>query len=271
VDPVQSDGTFDVANPLSANAQPVDSGSAANIVAVIVLVLLVGSLIERATSAVRPAKRLEARLLRLTHQRVRWLVLGLAVIGVGLAISLVAGAFDNVAVLILAIGVVIAFGTVLFAAASPSPQKRLTDWSVGLMIVAGFAVAAYLAYVESTLSDAVCGLLGNCNIVQQSEYARLLGVPIGIIGAVGYIAIGLTWWLARRQPSATSGRLLFGMTIFGVAFSTYLTFLEPFVIKASCAWCLTSSIIMLVLMWLVYESRLPNEKPSRPRKYAHQH
>jgi uncharacterized membrane protein len=40
------------------------------------------------------------------------------------------------------------------------------------------------------------------------------------------------------------------MTAFGLAFSIYLTFLEPFVIGATCAWCLTSAIVMTALFWL---------------------
>jgi uncharacterized membrane protein len=43
---------------------------------------------------------------------------------------------------------------------------------------------------------------------------------------------------------------VFGMTAFGVLFSLYLTFLEPFVIRAVCAWCITSSVIMTLLMLL---------------------
>ena len=39
------------------------------------------------------------------------------------------------------------------------------------------------------------------------------------------------------------------MAWFGVLFSIYLTFLEPFVIGASCAWCLSSAIVMTLILW----------------------
>jgi len=42
----------------------------------------------------------------------------------------------------------------------------------------------------------------------------------------------------------------FGLAAGGTLFSIYLTFLEPFVIGATCAWCLTSAIIMTALLWL---------------------
>ena len=43
---------------------------------------------------------------------------------------------------------------------------------------------------------------------------------------------------------------LLAMAAFGTLFSIYLTFLEPFVIGATCAWCLTSAVVMTLLMLL---------------------
>ncbi|MDX9956304.1 MAG: vitamin K epoxide reductase family protein, partial [Anaerolineae bacterium] len=79
-------------------------------------------------------------------------------------------------------------------------------------------------------------------------------LPIAVLGLSGYIAIGAAWVVARwsRPPWANLAQLaLAGMVWFGVAFSIYLTFLEPFVIGATCAWCLTSAVIMTALLWLV--------------------
>jgi uncharacterized membrane protein len=90
--------------------------------------------------------------------------------------------------------------------------------------------------------------------VQQSEYARLFGVlPIGILGIIGYILILFAWVGARfgQGRLATYAHLaMLGLTAFGVLFSIYLTFLEPFIIGATCAWCLTSAIITTALLWL---------------------
>jgi uncharacterized membrane protein len=82
----------------------------------------------------------------------------------------------------------------------------------------------------------------------------LFGVlPIGVLGLVGYAAILLAWLVARF----TRGRLaeltlagLWGMTLLGTLFSMYLTFLEPFVIGATCAWCLTSAAIITLMLWI---------------------
>jgi uncharacterized membrane protein len=124
--------------------------------------------------------------------------------------------------------------------------------TIPLLCLIGMIVAGYLTYVETHQVEAVCGPVGDCNTVQQSEYARVFGfLPVGVLGLIGYGAILLAWLTARY----TGGRLadlavlfVFVMTVLGTLFSIYLTFLEPFVIGASCVWCLTSAVIMTALM-----------------------
>lgn len=126
--------------------------------------------------------------------------------------------------------------------------------AIPIIAVVGIAVAAYLSYVETSGGEAVCGPVGDCNAVQQSEYAELFGlVPIGVLGLVGYLVVLGAWWVARtdHNPVSDWARIgLFAGAVGGVVFSIYLTFLEPFVIGATCAWCLTSAVIVTALMWL---------------------
>jgi uncharacterized membrane protein/thiol-disulfide isomerase/thioredoxin len=135
-----------------------------------------------------------------------------------------------------------------------SPKAISPSLAIPVITLIGIVIAAYMSYVETTHVTAVCGPVGDCNTVQQSEYARLFGIlPIGVLGLVGYIAILLTWMVVRfgsgRNVHLASLALL-TMTLVGTLFSIYLTFLEPFVIGATCAWCLSSAIIMTVLLWL---------------------
>jgi uncharacterized membrane protein/thiol-disulfide isomerase/thioredoxin len=128
------------------------------------------------------------------------------------------------------------------------------NWAIPILCIIGLGVAGYLAYVETTQVEAVCGPVGDCNSVQQSEYARLFGIlPIGILGMAGYVMILLAWVIGRsinKRKAAYASMALLGMNAFGVVFSIYLTFLEPFVIGATCAWCLSSAIIMTALFLL---------------------
>lgn len=134
------------------------------------------------------------------------------------------------------------------------PTPEWLEWAIPLLALFGLGVAAYLAYVETQAVPAVCGPVGDCNAVQSSEYARLFGVlPIGVLGVLGYAAILAAWlwgqWRSDRLADYAPLAIL-GMTVFGTAFSLYLTYLEEFVIRAVCAWCLTSAVIMTALMVL---------------------
>jgi len=130
---------------------------------------------------------------------------------------------------------------------------ELPSWPIPLLAVVGIAVSSYLGSIESSGTEAVCGPVGDCNAVQDSEYAQLLGVPIGVLGVLGYSVLLAGWVISRL----VHGRMADWALVFvalgafgGTLFSTYLTFLEPFVIGATCMWCITSALTMLGLMWL---------------------
>jgi uncharacterized membrane protein len=131
--------------------------------------------------------------------------------------------------------------------------KPWPNWVVFLLLVIGISVASYMAYVEITQSEAVCGPVGDCNTVQQSPYATLFGLlPMGLLGLAGYLAIGVVWLIsmeANRKWRKTALLCVWGLSLFGTLFSIYLTFLEPFVIGATCAWCLTSAVVMTLIFW----------------------
>lgn len=124
---------------------------------------------------------------------------------------------------------------------------------IPILSVLGLGVALYLTYVETTNVAAVCGPVGDCNAVQASPFATLFGfLPVGLLGALGYVGILAAWFVARSN--GTYGRIaalvVFGMALFGVLFSIYLTYLELFVIKAVCIWCITSAVLMAAILIL---------------------
>jgi uncharacterized membrane protein len=136
------------------------------------------------------------------------------------------------------------------------PEAPRLDWATPVLTIVGMLAAAYLAHVEVLEVEAVCGPVGDCNTVQQSEYARLFGViPIGLMGLFGYLAIYAAWMLRRwvkGRISLWASVCILVMTALGTLFSAYLTFLEPFVIGASCLWCLSSAVIMTTLYALAF-------------------
>lgn len=149
-------------------------------------------------------------------------------------------------------GSLIGFGYRVFNA----PVKETTIWPawvIPALAVVGIIIAGYLSYVEITHTEAVCGPVGDCNVVQQSPYARLFNLlPIGVLGVLGYLMILFCWTLSQYGPirwRRLTTYCAFILSLSGVIFSFYLTFLEPFVIGATCAWCIASAIIITLIFW----------------------
>ncbi|MFV9671796.1 MAG: vitamin K epoxide reductase family protein [Acidimicrobiia bacterium] len=125
-------------------------------------------------------------------------------------------------------------------------------WVIPVLAVIGLGVSLYLGSVETSGVEAVCGPVGDCNAVQQSSYASIFGIPIGVLGAIAYVGLIVGWVVTRVAKGRTAdiAAFLIALTAFGgTAFSIYLTFLEPFVIGATCMWCLTSALAIVGLLW----------------------
>lgn len=144
---------------------------------------------------------------------------------------------------------------------------ELPLWPIPLLSLIGIGVSGYMAYVDVTLTEAVCGPIGDCNAVQTSSYAQIMGIPVAVLGIIFYLAVALIWLFLPRVSDVGRRRLaggaLLGLTAAGTLFSIYLTALEIFVIEAVCAWCLTSAIISTGLMLLVAFGMLGSSREAR--------
>jgi len=184
--------------------------------------------------------------------------------------------WGNTAALIVLAGMLAVVGTVVWRspgiwraiAAARRPRGSWKVYAAAALTALGLCIAGYLAYVETTHSVALCGPVGDCNAVQQSTYARLFGVlPVAYVGMAGYLLIGVALGISRlasRTASLAAARALFLLTLCGVLFSVYLTALEPFAIGATCAWCLSSAVIVTLLLLL----NTSGVRPDRQRDVA---
>jgi uncharacterized membrane protein len=121
----------------------------------------------------------------------------------------------------------------------------------------GLGVSGYLAFVEATQAEAVCGPVGECNLVQASEYARILGIPVAFLGLLFYLTILAAFiaiQLGYLPPTRRVITGLIGITFLGTLFSIYLTVVEIFLIKAICLWCLSSAVLTSGLL-IVFASQ----------------
>ncbi len=127
-----------------------------------------------------------------------------------------------------------------------SPRTLRTTMIV--LATIGLGVASYLTYIHYAGIKPLCGRNGGgCEIVQTSEYSKLAGVPVALIGLLGYIAI-LGSLLAPENETSRFATVAF--TLIGFGFSCYLTYRELFSIHHICEWCVSSAVIVTILMCL---------------------
>jgi uncharacterized membrane protein len=131
-----------------------------------------------------------------------------------------------------------------------------------VLAVLGIGIAGYLTYIHYAGIDPVCNIAHGCIKVQSSAYAKLAGVPVAVLGLIGYV--GILAALSVRGEAARMAAAL--MALVGFGFSAYLTYRELFTIDAICQWCVGSAVLMtalaIVCVWRVLltapeEERLP--------------
>jgi uncharacterized membrane protein len=114
----------------------------------------------------------------------------------------------------------------------------VTKAIAGLALL-GLAISIYLTWVHYAGIEPVCTGISDCERVQTSEYADLVGIPVAVLGIAGYAAI-LVSLRVRVEVTALLAYL-------AVVFSAYLTWAEVFKIDAICQWCVGSALITLAI------------------------
>jgi uncharacterized membrane protein len=135
-----------------------------------------------------------------------------------------------------------------------------------VLTVIGLGVASYLTYIHYAGIKPLCGRNGgSCLKVQTSRYSKIEGVPVALIGLIGYIAILATLLLPEDERTRfATGALTLG----GFGFSAYLTYREVFSLEAICEWCVSSAVIMTLMMilsvWRYLRGAVPEPRPGTP-------
>lgn len=120
---------------------------------------------------------------------------------------------------------------------------------IGLAVI-GLGVAIYLTVVHYVGFQALACVGGHgghssCQTVQSSVWSELAGIPVAVLGLIGYILILGSLLLPDREESRLA---TMGLTIIGFGFSAYLTYRELFSIHAICEWCVSSAVILTLLL-----------------------
>eukprot|EP00898_Chlorokybus_atmophyticus_P006156 jgi/Chlat1/6541/Chrsp45S06008 len=129
---------------------------------------------------------------------------------------------------------------------APQGPQPLYGLLTGLAL-AGCAETAYLTYAKLFLGGVSCPTSG-CDLVLNSEYSELLGIPLSLFGAAAYAAVAVLAQLAKRDRLQGAARwLLLGVTSAMATASVYLVYVILFKLQSECPYCFASATISLAL------------------------
>jgi vitamin-K-epoxide reductase (warfarin-sensitive) len=137
----------------------------------------------------------------------------------------------------------------------PGVQRLMSV--VAILAVCGIVVSSMSLqhhYAKSKTEYCDIGENFNCDIVNRSEYSSIVGIPVALIGMLGYGAlVGLTSVYRERRETPS---LILGGAWIGLAFALYLTYIEARVLGVWCILCLSSlalisgiAVVSLLLWW----------------------
>lgn len=125
-------------------------------------------------------------------------------------------------------------------------SERSLQRAMVVLAVLGLGISGYLTYVHYADVQPFCTGISNCERVQTSDYAEVAGLPVALVGVLGYVGILLA--------SLRSARLFRAAAVYlacvGFGFSAYLTWAELAEIDAICQWCIASALVMTALAGL---------------------
>lgn len=134
---------------------------------------------------------------------------------------------------------------------SISSPQRIRFFIIALLSLAGVMVSAVSLerhYAKSTTQFCDFSQKFSCDMVNRSEYASIMGIPVAGIGVVGYTVLFLfsTFWKSRPE---TPTRLL-AAAVAGLAFASYLTYIEAYVLTTWCILCVISMLLISLITGL---------------------
>ena len=134
-------------------------------------------------------------------------------------------------------------------------SDRALRAGIAVVALAGVAVAGYLTYVHYQPDALICTSSGGCETVQESSYAKVVGIPVALLGLLAWVAVlALVLW-----DSELARTLVAAIGLGAAGFAAYLVILQAFVIDAWCVWCLVNDVVLVPLLVLLAVWRVLRE------------
>jgi len=127
-------------------------------------------------------------------------------------------------------------------------DKRLRQIAIALAIL-GLLVSIYMTIFKLTNNEAMCVGSSGCSEVNSSKYSEINGIPVAVLGVIGYTAILILLLLEQRPGffQENASMMFFGISLMGFLFTVYLIYVEIALIGAYCPFCLTSQAVMSII------------------------
>lgn len=133
------------------------------------------------------------------------------------------------------------------------PEDILIRITISLLGLIGFFIAKHIYYTKKQAKPLVCPIKFDCNTVVNSDYSKFFGAPVERMGMIYYSLIFLAYLLLSFIATPMPELLVLILSIYSLGaflFSLYLIYIQLFVLKQFCSWCIASSLTCLLIFIL---------------------
>jgi len=142
-------------------------------------------------------------------------------------------------------------------------EKSLPNWLLNIFLLlsmVGVIDSFYLTYSHLSGGEAGCFLVEGCDLVLTSQYSEFLGIPVALFGLIYYLFIFLGFLYYNFRGGEKLSKILLFSTFAGILASLWFVYLQAFVIKAYCSYCLVSALTSILLFILAMYVLKRNKK-----------
>lgn len=128
---------------------------------------------------------------------------------------------------------------------SVKPSQPLPSWLIWGFIIfsfSGFLDATYLTVSHYMGTELNCTILNGCGTVTTSEYSLMMGIPVALLGCFFYLTMLIGSLVYLDTENRLALKLISWLPFAGLAASTWFVYLQFFVIKSLCQYCMLSAI-----------------------------
>jgi uncharacterized membrane protein len=119
-----------------------------------------------------------------------------------------------------------------------------------IISIIGFIDAVFLSVEKLRGAVPPCSLTNGCEAVTTSAYSYIAGIPVALFGTLYYLTVIFLSFALIDTKKALLAKAISYLTITGFVVSVYLVFLQLFVIKAVCQYCMLSALTSSILFVL---------------------